>query len=66
MSAAVAISCIECNQSDEDESFYDKHQWLPDKLWCVNKSVEDMTETIVRRAKMKVRSRYGNKKRHRQ
>jgi hypothetical protein len=51
MSAAVAISCIECNQSEEDEDFYDKHQWLPDRLWCVNKRVDEMTQSIVKKAK---------------
>jgi hypothetical protein len=32
-----AYSCIECNQSDSDEGFYETHQWLPDRLWCINK-----------------------------
>jgi hypothetical protein len=30
-------SCIECNQLDSDEDFYETHQWLPDRLWCLNK-----------------------------
>jgi hypothetical protein len=22
---------------DSDEDFYETHQWLPEKLWCINK-----------------------------
>ena len=30
-------SCIQCNMSEDEEDFYETHQWLPDRLWCVNK-----------------------------
>lgn len=59
-------SCIECNKSDTEDDFYETHQWLPDRLWCVNKRVDDMTQAIVKRSRAQVKSRYGNKKRHRQ
>ncbi len=52
--------------SDTDESFYEVHQWLPDKLWCVNKRIQDMSDAIVKRSRAHVKSKYGNKKRHRQ
>jgi hypothetical protein len=41
MNVAVAISCIECNWSEEDNDFYENHQWLPDRLWCINKDIKE-------------------------
>jgi len=23
--------------SEDEEDFYETHQWLPDRLWCINK-----------------------------
>jgi hypothetical protein len=34
----MGTSCIQCNMSDDEEDFYETHQWLPEKLWCVNKN----------------------------
>jgi hypothetical protein len=65
----MATSCIQCNKLDTDEDFYETHQWLPDRLWCVNKksrSVDEMTTAIVSKYRAEVKSKYGNKKRHRQ
>ena len=33
----MAISCIQCNMLDSNEDFYETHQWLPERLWCINK-----------------------------
>lgn len=33
----MGTSCIQCNMSDDEEDFYETHQWLPDRLWCVTK-----------------------------
>jgi hypothetical protein len=30
-------SCIQCNMLEDEEDFYKTHQWLPDRLWCINK-----------------------------
>jgi hypothetical protein len=30
-------SCIQCNMSEFEEDFYETHQWLPERLWCINK-----------------------------
>jgi hypothetical protein len=38
MNVSMATSCIQCNMSDDEEDFYETHQWLPGKLWCVNKN----------------------------
>lgn len=62
----MAISCIECNMMDTEEEFWEVHQQLPTRLWCVNKKVEEMTRMIVNRYKSEVRAKYGNRKRHRQ
>jgi hypothetical protein len=37
MSASMDTSCIQCNMSEDEEDFYETHQWLPDRLWCINK-----------------------------
>jgi hypothetical protein len=37
MSVSMDTSCIECNMSEDEEDFYETHQWLPNKLWCINK-----------------------------
>ena len=26
---------------DSDEDFYETHQWLPERLWCTTKNMED-------------------------
>jgi hypothetical protein len=58
MSVLVVGEC--CTISKEDESFWDTHQTISDgHIWCVTKSIVD-------KAKADVRSKYGNKKRHRQ
>jgi len=49
-----------CNISKDDEAFWDTHQTMSDgHVWCATKSIVD-------KAKSEVKSRYGNKKRHRQ
>jgi hypothetical protein len=30
--------CNKCDMSEFEEDFYETHQWLPEKLWCVNKN----------------------------
>ena len=30
--------CTKCDMSEFEEDFYETHQWLPGKLWCVNKN----------------------------
>lgn len=66
----MATSCIECNKINTDEDFFDTHQYMSDnRLWCVNKksrSVDEMTTAIVSKYRAEVKSKYGNKKRHRQ
>jgi hypothetical protein len=37
MSVSMDTSCIQCNMSEDEEDFYETHQWLPDRLWCINK-----------------------------
>jgi hypothetical protein len=29
--------CNKCDMSEFEEDFYETHQWLPDRLWCVKK-----------------------------
>ena len=49
-----------CNISKDDEAFWDTPQTMSDgHVWCATKSIVD-------KAKSEVKSRYGNKKRHRQ
>jgi hypothetical protein len=58
MSVLVDIKC--CTINKDDESFWYTHQTMSDgNIWCVTKSIVD-------KAKFDVKSRYGNKKRHRQ
>jgi hypothetical protein len=37
MSVSMGTSCIQCNMSEDEEDFYETHQWLPERLWCINK-----------------------------
>jgi hypothetical protein len=54
----VAGNC--CTISKDNDSFWDTHQTMSDgNIWCATKSIVD-------KAKAEVKSRYGNKKRHRQ
>ena len=49
-----------CTVSKDDDAFWNTHQTMSDgTIWCVTKSIVD-------RAKAQVKSRYGNKRRHRQ
>jgi hypothetical protein len=58
----MATNC--CNISQDDESFWDSHQTMPDgHIWC---TVKTMTDKIVNKAKAEVNAKYGNKRRHRQ
>ena len=52
------IDC--CTIGRDDDSFWDTHQTMSDgNIWCATKSIVD-------KAKAQVKSRYGNRKRHRQ
>lgn len=58
MSALVDTNC--CTISKDDDAFWDTHQTMSDgNIWCPAKAIVD-------KAKAQVKSRYGNKKRHRQ
>ena len=49
-----------CSIPKDSPTFWDTHQTMTDgNIWCA-------TKTIVDKAKAEVKSRYGNKKRHRQ
>ena len=49
-----------CSIPKDSPTFWDTHQTMTDgNIWCA-------TKTIVDKAKSEVKSRYGNKKRHRQ
>jgi hypothetical protein len=58
----VAGDC--CTISRDDESFWASHQTMPDgNVWCF---IKTMTDGIVKNFQSEVKSKYGNKKRHRQ
>ena len=58
MSVWVDTNC--CTVDKDDDRFWDTHQTMSDgNIWCVTKSIVD-------KAKAQVKSRYGNRKRHRQ
>ena len=64
------IKCPTCYLLIEDETFWELHQTMQDgHIWCVKKrsrSVDEMTTAIVSKYRAEVKSKYGNKKRHRQ
>ena len=56
------IQC--CSMNKEDESFWASHQTMSDgHIWCL---VKTMTDNIVKEFRSEVKTKYGNKKRHRQ
>ena len=53
-----------CAMSKDDDLFWNSHQTMSNgHVWC---TVKSMADKIVGRAKADVKSKYGNKKRHRQ
>ena len=49
-----------CTINKDSDSFWDTHQTMVDgNIWCPVKSIVD-------KAKAEVKSKYGNRKRHRQ
>lgn len=58
MSVWVDTNC--CTVKPDNDAFWNTHQTMSDgHIWCATKSIVD-------KAKLKVKSRYGNRKRHRQ
>ena len=72
MSAQVVTKneCQKCEMSYKDPLFWDTHQTMQDgHIWCVSvksKTVDEMTTAIVNRYKAEVKTKFGNRKRHRQ
>jgi len=72
MSALVVTKneCKKCNMSYKDPIFWDTHQTMQDgNIWCPNgknRTIDEMTAAIVLRYKAEVKTKFGNKKRHRQ
>ena len=71
MSAQVDIKkCPTCHLELTDDTFWEYHQTMQDSnIWCVKKrsrTVDEMTAAIVSRYKAEVKSKLGNRKRHRQ
>lgn len=59
--------CLSCHQLIDTEDFWDVHQTMQDgNIWCVRKTAEIRAKAIVDKAKDEVKSKYGNRKRHRQ
>jgi hypothetical protein len=53
-----------CSIGRDDESFWDTHQTMSDgNVWC---TIKKITDDIVRKANAEVKTKYGNRKRHRQ
>lgn len=53
-------NCPTCTTAKDSDEFWLTHQTMSDgRIWCVTKSIVD-------KAKLQVKTRYGNKKRHRQ
>jgi hypothetical protein len=68
MSALVDTKC--CAIDRDNDAFWDTHQTMSDgNIWCPNgrsRSVDEMTTAIVSKYRAEVKSKYGNRKRHRQ
>jgi len=62
--------CPTCLLSKQSEWFWDKHQTMADgHIWCVSsrtRKIDEMTTAIVSKYRAEVKSKYGNRKRHRQ